>query len=172
MVVVAIIAILGALAGPAFQTLVRNNRLSAAASSLQVSLNVARGEAVKRGTDARVTVAANGTAGVWGNGWTVFADKSSNANNGVTPTTDGGNFTFLEVVAPLSSSNIQYGRSGLLDYFTYNGQGRLITATGASGANRSFWFFEGDSDKHCVVVSVTGRVRTQKVASSGSCSTL
>ena len=171
MVVVGIIAILGAMAGPAFQTMIRNNRLSTAASLLQVSLNIARGEAVKRGADAKVTVAAITTAGEWKNGWAVFLDKSTTANGAIAPTADTSTYTLLEIAAPLPSANVQYDKTGSLDYFTYNGQGRMITSTGGAGANRGFWFYEGNSDKYCIVVSLTGRVRTEKVASSASCST-
>ena len=166
MVVMAIVAILAAMAGPALQTLIRNNRLSSAMSLLQVSLNQARGEAVRRGTDARVTVAAATTAGEWKNGWTVFVDTAKNANAGVAPTSDSANYTRLEVAGPLPSANMQYGQTGTDKYFSFNGQGRLVTTTGGAGANRSFWFFEGDSDKYCVVISVTGRVRTEKMAST------
>lgn len=168
MVVMAIVAILAAMAGPALQTMIRNNRLSSAMSNLQVSLNQARGEAVRRGTDTRVSVAAATTAGEWKNGWTVFIDAARDANGGVAPTADSSSYTRLEVAGPLPSDNIEYGQTGTDKYFSFNGQGRLVTTTGGAGANRSFWFFEGDSDKYCVVISVTGRVRTEKMASTVS----
>lgn len=169
MVVVAIIAILGAIAAPSFRELIRSNRLSAASSALQVSLSLARSEASKRGADSRVTVAANGTAGVWANGWTVFEDKSTTANLGVAPTADTTTFKRLEIVgAP--SLPISMSQTSSLTYFTYNGQGRLITAGGAN-ANRSFWFYDSTSDKYCLVINITGRVRSERVASSASCAT-
>ncbi len=140
MVVVAIVAILGAIAAPSFKEMVRNNRLSAASSALQVSLSLARSEASKRGSDARVTVAANTTAGGWANGWTVFEDKTTNANAGVAPSADSASVKRLEVVAA-PSTPISVSQTSSLTYFTYNGQGRLITATGSSGANRSCWLF-------------------------------
>ena len=169
MVVVAIIAILGAIAAPSFRELIRSNRLSAASSALQVSLSLARSEASKRGADSRVTVAANGSAGNWSSGWTVFEDKSANANLGVAPTGDTANFKRLEIVgAP--SLPISMSQTTSLTYFTYNGQGRVITSAGAN-ANRSFWFFDGTSEKYCLVINITGRVRTERVSNSASCST-
>jgi type IV fimbrial biogenesis protein FimT len=170
MVVVAIIAILGAIAGPSFRDMIRNNRLSAASSALQTSLSLARSEASKRGADARVTVAANSTAGVWTNGWTVFEDKTSNANGGVAPSADSSTVKRLEIVAA-PSTPISVSQTSSLNYFTYNGQGRLITETGASGANRSFWFYDSSSDKYCLIVSISGRVRTERASSSASCAT-
>ena len=169
LVVIAIVAILGAIALPSFRDIIQSNRLSAASSALQVSLSLARSEASKRGADARVTVAANGTAGAWGNGWTVFSDRSTTANGGVAPTADDATYTRLEIAAA-PSAGISAGQTGALTYFTYNGQGRLITTTG-SNANRSFWFFDDSSDKYCLVISLAGRVRTERVASAGNCAT-
>ena len=102
MMVVAIVAILASIAGPSMVEMYRTTRLSSASSALQVSLSLARSEAIKRGSDARVTVVANTTAGVWTNGWTVFADGTTNANAGVAPTADttvAPIVTRLEVVA-------------------------------------------------------------------------
>lgn len=172
MVVVSIVAILAAIAAPSFSDMLRSNRLSAASSALQVSLSLARSEAVKRGADARVTVAANTTAGVWTNGWTVFVDGTGTANAGVAPTADTAGVTGVtrvEVVAA-PSGPISVGQTGTLNYFTYNGVGRLITTTGGP-ANRSFWFFDGVSEKYCLVLNVSGRVRTTRVASGASCPT-
>lgn len=166
--VIAIVAILAAIAAPSFTEALRNNRLSAASSALQVSLSLARSEAARRGAQARVTVAANGAAGNWSNGWTVFVDATGNANGGVAPLADSGTVTRLEVIAPLSAP-ISVSQTGTLDYFTYNGQGRLITSTGASGANRSFWFFDSSSDRYCLVINITGRVRAVRVGGSTSC---
>lgn len=171
MVVLTIVAIMAAIAAPSFTEMLRRNRLSAASSVLHVSLNLARSEAVKRGADARVTVAANTTAGVWSNGWTVFSDRTSNANGSVGPAADvvgAAGVTRLEVVAA-PSGPVSTGQTGAINYFTYNGQGRLIDATGAGVVNRSFWFFDGTSERYCLVVNNTGRVRSTRVASGASC---
>ena len=171
MVVVAIVAILAALAVPSFTDMLQRNRLSAASSALQVSLSLARSEAIKRGADARVTVAANAAAGVWANGWTVFVDGTSNANGGLGPAADvagATGVTRLEVVgAP--SGPVSAAQSGTINYFSYSGQGRLIDVSGAGVVNRSFWFSDGTSEKYCLVVNNTGRVRSTRVASAASC---
>ncbi|MEO8600779.1 MAG: GspH/FimT family pseudopilin [bacterium] len=169
MVVVAIAAILAGLAAPSFMQILRNNRLAAASSALQVSLSLARSEAVKRGSDARVTVAANIAAGNWANGWTVFADQTTTANLGLAPTADSASVARLEVVgAP--SGPISVAQTGALNYFSYNGQGRMVDATGASSVvNRSFWFFYDTSEKYCLIVNNTGRVRAARVSSAASC---
>ena len=165
MIVVAIIAILAALAGPSFQDMLQKNRLAAASSALQVSLNLARSEAAKRGSNALVTVAANGAVGNWVNGWTVFSDGTGNANGAVAPIADsavaGSEVTRLEVVAAQANSLV-FGQTGTLNYFTYNGQGRLIDVSGAGVVNRSVWFSDGGSEKYCIIVNNTGRVRTAR----------
>ena len=168
MVVVAMVAILVGLAAPSFTEMLRNNRLAAAASALQVSLSLARSEAVKRGSDARITVAANITAGSWINGWTVFADQTATANQGLGPTVDSASLARLEVVAA-PSGPVSVGQTGTLNYFSYNGQGRMIDATGAGIVNRSFWFFYETSEKYCLIVNNSGRVRAARVDSSASC---
>ncbi len=172
LVVIAIVAITMAIAIPSFGSMMQKNRLSSAASALQVSLSLARSEAIKRGIDARVTVTANTAAGVWTNGWTVFLDRTTTANNGVSPpaSTDCSTATTcpIEVVAaptgPVSTS-----QTSSFNYFTYNGQGRLVDVNGGY-ANRSFWFFDGSSDKYCLVVNSSGRVRTEVVSSATACS--
>jgi type IV fimbrial biogenesis protein FimT len=172
MVVIAIVAILAGVAAPSFRSMLQNNRVSAAASALQVTLSLARSEAVKRGGDARVTVAANQTAGHWENGWTVFFDATGTANGGVAPTADSTAtpplVTRIEVVS--ARSDVSFGQTGSLNYFSYNGQGRMVDVNGGP-ANRSFWFYAGDSDKYCLIISVTGRVRMSRTGGGSACAT-
>lgn len=167
--VIAIIAILAVIATPSYTEMLRRNRLAAAASAMQVSLNLARSEAVKRGGDARVTVAARGTAGSWANGWTVFVDRTTDANGEVAPADDSSAaMTRLEVTdAP--AGPVSAAQNGALNSFTYNGLGRLIDVSGAGVTNRSFWFFDGASEKYCLIVNNTGRVRADRAASVANC---
>jgi type IV fimbrial biogenesis protein FimT len=174
MVVVAILAILGSLAAPAMREIVLKNQLGVAQSALQVSLNLARSEAVKRGADARVTIAANGLAGAWISGWTIFVDGTANANGGVAPSASSAVscsvncVTLLEVVAPLNGG-LGYGQTGSLNYFSYNGEGRLIDVTGGGVINRSAWFFKDQSEKYCLIINNIGRVRTARVSNALTC---
>jgi type IV fimbrial biogenesis protein FimT len=171
MVVVAIVGILAALAIPSFTEMLRNNRLTSASSALQVSLNLARSEAIKRGADARVTVAAGTTAGAWANGWAVFEDKTADANGSVAPTTNTSSINILEIVAapsgPISASQTLPS----INSFTYNGQGRIIDVAGGGVVNRSLWFFDSTSDRFCLVMNSSGRVYTARSASTTACPT-
>ncbi len=172
LVVVAILAVLASLAGPSFSDMMQKNRLSAAAAAMQKSLSLARSEAIRRGIDARVTVAATTTAGAWANGWVVFADKTANANGGVAPTADTSGataMTRLEIVGPLKAP-ISFAQTGSLDYFMFNGQGRIVDVNGGPG-NRSFYFFDGNSERYCLVINTAGRVRTERVSAGTACPT-
>ena len=166
MIVVAIVGILAAIAAPQFTDMLRNNRASAASSALQVSMNLARSEAIKRGADARVTIAAKDVAGQFQNGWTVFVDKTVNGNGGVAPIADSATVTRLEVVAP-PASGLTFDKSVSANYITYNGQGR--TDTPNLGA--SYSFLQGASEKYCLIVK-SGRVRTARVANAAACPAL
>lgn len=169
MVVVTVLAVLASLVAPSFRNMILSNRVATAASALQVSLNLARSEAVRRGADARVTIAANGAAGQWDNGWTVFVDRTTDANGGVAPVADDASVTRLEVVAPLDG--VQFGQTGSLNYFSYNGLGRMVDVTGSTVTNRTFWFYVDTSDKQCLIINNTGWVRVVRVKSHESCPT-
>ena len=174
MMVVVIVGILAAVAGPSMVEMYRTSRLSAASSALQVSLNLARSEAIKRGSDSRVTVVANGAAGVWTNGWTVFADGTSDANGEVAPTADTAVapiVTRLEVVAAPTGPLTFTKSVGAADYFIYSGNGRLIDTAGAAVSGRTVWFSNAGSDRFCLIVTNTGRVRTMRSPSATDCPT-
>jgi len=170
MMVVLIVGILAAVAAPSFTDLLRNTRLSSATSALQVSLMTARSEAIRRGSDSRVTVAANGAAGGWTNGWTVFFDKTANANAAVAPTSDSATVTRLEVVAA-PAGPLTFSQTGALNYFAFTGQGRLVDVSGAAITGNSVWFSDASSDRFCLVVNNTGRVRVARVGSAAACPT-
>jgi type IV fimbrial biogenesis protein FimT len=171
MIVMAIIGVLAAIAVPSFRTMMESNRVSTAASSLQVSLSMARSEAVRRGSDARVYVYANSSAGAWAGGWTVFWAKSTPTGAAVAPTADTpGSLERVEVVTPFPdiSSGVTSTLSPIPDYFLFNGEGRLIDTSGAP-AHRTVWFEAGSSQRHCVVMSISGRSRVTVVASGAAC---
>jgi type IV fimbrial biogenesis protein FimT len=85
MVVVAIVAILAALAGPSFTPLIESWRGRQAAAGLESSLYFARSEAIKRGGNVVIQKIPNSGscslapgASDWGCGWEVCADANRN----------------------------------------------------------------------------------------------
>lgn len=76
MATVAIAAVLVAVALPNYQTMVKNNCMTAGTNALVASLQQARSEAVKRSTSVTVSASnAGDTTNEWGTGWTVTLDE-------------------------------------------------------------------------------------------------
>lgn len=74
MIAVVVLAIGLALAIPSFRDLIRNTNTSTNANDLVLALNMARAEAVKRGT--RVAVMSASATSDWSSGWTINADTA------------------------------------------------------------------------------------------------
>lgn len=123
MVVVAIVAILAALAGPSFTPLIDNWRTRQMAEGLQSTLYYARSEAIKRGGNVIIQKNPNNTNGCslapgvadWGCGWHVCADANLNSaceNNEIlqrfTPPTN------TQVTRSAGGTTIQFNRWGLV----------------------------------------------------------
>ena len=85
MVVVSIVAILAALAGPSFTPLIENWRVRESAEQLQSTLHYARSEAIKRGGRVVIQKIPNNTNGcttasstrAWDCGWIVCHDTNN-----------------------------------------------------------------------------------------------
>jgi len=103
MVVVAILAILAALAGPAFTPLMQRWRVRQAAESLQSSLYLARSEAIKRGGNVSIKSDCASATTDWSCGWTVFIDTNHNGaqDTGQTPPEDS-----LQIVSVPSNTQV------------------------------------------------------------------
>src|SRR5205814_8884067 len=76
LIVLVVAGILAALAAPAMSIFVQSNRLAATTNDFIGALNLARSEAIKRGTNAGVCKSDNGSTstatGRWNSGWVVF----------------------------------------------------------------------------------------------------
>jgi type IV fimbrial biogenesis protein FimT len=79
-ITVTILAILAAVALPAFNNVILANRLAAGANELVGSLQVARSEAIRRRSRVVVCASASGSGcgGSWSDGWIVFEDGDRN----------------------------------------------------------------------------------------------
>ena len=86
MVVVAILGVLAALAGPSFTSIMERWRVRQTVESMTSTLYYARSEAIKRGGRIGIQKNAQGTDGCtlakttqeWGCGWFVFVDSDDN----------------------------------------------------------------------------------------------
>jgi type IV fimbrial biogenesis protein FimT len=157
MITVAIVSILAGIAVPSFREMLRQNRATSLANDLAGSLNLARSEAIKRGT--QVTVCKSGnitnasptcdatTTTTWQNGWLIFEDKST------TGTFDVGD-TRLKIGQPLNTTAVITPEAIFTNFISYLPSG-MSKSSGdivicVDGAQRS------------VNISPTGRVRFTK----------
>lgn len=138
-VVIAIIAILAAVAGPAYQNAINNARIRSAAEAIYGQIQYARSESVKQDRDLFVTIQGTGTTG-WciGISNTTGCDCNTNGNCVFGPTgstternisgTDFNNITLTTATTELQFSsrqgNLQPGSNTV-----------TITVTGNTGLN-------------------------------------
>lgn len=82
LVTITILAIISAYAVPSFQSTIIGNAIDSSANNLQIDLNYARSEALKRGVSTTACVSTNSTScadsGDWHLGWIIFVDQDSN----------------------------------------------------------------------------------------------
>ena len=74
LVTVSIAAILLAVGVPSYVTFIDNNRVTSQANDMLYSVNMARSEAIKRGTEVRLVSVAGSD---WSGGWNLVADTNN-----------------------------------------------------------------------------------------------
>jgi len=156
-VTVAIATILLSIAGPSYVAIIRTTRLTTQIYDFYAALNLARSEAVKRGTPVTLcpstnltTCAASGTQ--WESGWIVFVD--ANNNHAV----DAGD-EILRAAPALAGGYTLRGTSAttLPTYITMNPKGQ----TSATG---QFVLCQGGNinPARAILVSIVGRISTAR----------
>ena len=161
MIAVAIVGILTTLALPSFREMLRQNRATGLANDLAAALNLARSEAIKRGTQATVCKSGNitaasptcSTAANWQDGWLIFVDT------GVAGTVDGTDVR-LKVGQPSNSVAVISADSSntFANYVSYLPSGM---SKGSSWSNGSLNICV-DGAERSVILNTTGRVRFSK----------
>lgn len=136
MVTVAVLAILSALAMPSMIRLIDNSRVSGAVSEYVAAINLARSEAVRRGSRVTICAAQSPTvckagAGDWTAGYIVFADDGPAPGDPGTPgTLDAGEEVIKQrgewagvatVVGSATVRRVSYLASGRLEVGTMIG---------------------------------------------------
>jgi type IV fimbrial biogenesis protein FimT len=149
MVTLAVLAILLSIAVPSFADFIRSNRAESQRAALISSLGLARSEAIRRGTQVRVSP-LNGND--WTGGWRVWVDSNGSGtyNNGEAikefAALTGGN-TLASTVSPIIFSSQGYQSS-----VTFGSATTLQFRVGAS-----FCTLERD-----IKVNHLGRVSTER----------
>lgn len=149
MVAVAVAGVLAAIAIPAFDSFILNNRLNAYASDFSAAARVARSEAMKRNLPVTLCKSSNGTSCVtsegWEQGWIVLSGSTVIKRQQAT------------VIGYLLSSSV----NSLI--FQPNGLGATQATMTVCRASPL-----GTQERQ-VTVSATGRTRISKTA-TGACS--
>ncbi len=172
MITLAIAAILLSMAVPSFSELIKNNRLITQTNDFVTALNLARSEAIRRGS--RVTVCKSSdqascvAGGSWEQGWIVFNDV--NGNGTVAAATD-----IIRVHEALTGNVTLSGDAALADYVSYvsSGGAQLIGGgvTAIQAGTLALCDDRGFIDQaRAVQISTTGRVSSgSATAIAASC---
>lgn len=156
----AVAGILLVIAAPALNGMVRTHRLNAAANELVGAANLARSEAIQRGS--RVTLlpcrwseasASCATGSSWRDGWALIAGPPESSTD-LTVTSANLLRHFAPLAKELSMSSITSG------YLSFARDGRALTMKGFP-QNQTITLRAGDSSRE-VIINRLGRVRAQK----------
>lgn len=158
LVVLAVGAILLTIAIPGYAFLANTSRLAAATNDVVTALQLARSEAVKRGTRVTVCKSSNPMAASpachpaasWQQGWLVFVD------GGVRGAIDAGD-TLLWGHGPLAAGAITASGSNFSDFISYRSNG---VSQGSHIANGKLHICLGGNQRD-IVINNTGRVRLE-----------
>ena len=164
-ITIAIAAIVMAIGVPAFQDMIRNNRIIAQTNDVMSALNFARSEAIKRGRPVVLCKSSGGaacaTSGNWDQGWMIFVDTDNNA------AVDSGE-EILRVHDALTGGNTLEGNGNVATYISYSSDGvtRLKNGGGFQSGTLTFSLCNSSKQKNTILISDTGRARIQKVTCS------
>ncbi|MFK8067525.1 MAG: GspH/FimT family pseudopilin [Gammaproteobacteria bacterium] len=151
-VTVAIAGILMAVAVPSMRDLMVNNRIAGYANEFLSGLQLARSEAVKRGTRVTMCRSSNGTScagsGNWQVGWVIFEDDN-----------DDGAFAAADIIQVHeeladSISLAGAGQTGPYVSFIQNGSAQTTSGTAQSGSLT----LTLDSKSRTITLTSVGRV--------------
>ena len=159
MIVIAVAAILTAMAAPSFNELIRDMRMSSAASQLFVDLNQARSEAIKRNTWVLVCAKPSGATPTdcaavvnWANGWLVCAGTNS-TGVAVCDAPIAGNPNPIVVRGPIHSTLLLTAPTAIGVRFNPNGTVDAINTLQLKGN----WI---NSKTRKQTISVTGNIKS------------
>lgn len=133
MVTMSVLAILLAIAVPGFQGSIASNQLTGRTNDMVSALNLARSEAIRRGTRVTLCKSSTGTSctasGNWEQGWIAFVDTTRTGTS--TASVDSGE-TVLLVQQALTGTTTIKGSTNLANYVSYAADGRPKTMGGSS----------------------------------------
>ncbi|MFV8572625.1 GspH/FimT family pseudopilin [Marinobacter sp. SBS5] len=169
MVTMAVAAILLATAIPAFSNMMARNELAVATNAARGALMVAREASVMRGHPVSLCAGepASGCSGDWSSGqWIVFRDSNHSGD------IDSGDTVLQHGRVPGAGRNVSMSGNGpLRSALVYTPLGHAERISGAFGAGRLRVCVKREIAPNAreLVISVSGRVRMQRVDFNGAC---
>jgi len=180
MVTLAVVVILGTIAAPSIQALIKNNRISGQSIDFVGDLNLARSEAIKRAAPVNICKLTDPSGGGawplcnttaaarWDFGWAVFVDGA-----GGTPNEIDNTDTIIKVHEPLTGSNTLSSQTdpgaannpANVVVFTANGLTTLKLALGEQAIFR-LCDSRGTASARTVSVVATGRIRASNTSTA------
>ncbi|MCW2065141.1 MULTISPECIES: GspH/FimT family pseudopilin [Stenotrophomonas] len=121
MVTIAVVAILGTIAFPSFQSTIRSNRIATAGNEITGLLSLARSEAVRNKRGGGICGSSNGTScdNSWSSGMLAWADVNGDGSK-------GSDETVLRFVA-VSADSVTVTGPGAVVSFDNRGRRRAAT---------------------------------------------
>lgn len=160
--IVTIVGILLAAGMPSFQSLMQRQRLTTTANALFMAVNLARSEAIQRGT--RVDLVPAGEGRSWNDGWVVFVDANGNRRPDADETIV---FTHepidrdLRITPRFTDSKVQY--------IAFNGTGRTRTNASRHASQSGHWLLELGTQSRKIVINFLGRPRVCDPQAAAGC---
>jgi type IV fimbrial biogenesis protein FimT len=155
-----IAALLAVLALPVYADWIAESQMMNFARDLAGSMNVARSEAIKRGTRVNLCKSANrstcAAAGDWAQGFFVYVDRDHDGQLDISESA-------LQVVAPASPGISARGNRPIADYVSYTSLGTARLLNGALQMGTLTVCRSGQKAID-VVLANSGRARIQKTA--------
>jgi len=151
MAILAITGIALSIGIPSFHGMIQSQRLTTATNALFMSVNLARSEAIHRGTRVDL-VPKDGLA--WNKGWVVFIDENNNqrpdAHETIIYSHDAVDRE-MRITPSFTDSKVQY--------IAYNGTGRTRTNASSQTSQSGNWLLELGSQSRKIVINFLGRPR-------------
>ena len=171
MITLAILAIVVTLAAPPMSGLVYDNRLTTTANAFVADLNLARSEAMKRGTTvvvcrtdtpfAAAPVCGSGTNKDWAAGYVIFVDENGN------DAYDNGIDVDVRIGEPLEGTMTLVSDTDAQTLLSFNRLGGLDSEPADGVAELALCDHRGSASRRLIQVGLTGRPAL--AVTDGSC---
>jgi type IV fimbrial biogenesis protein FimT len=163
LIVLTIVGVLLAAGMPSLRTYTQNQQLASAANTFLGALNLARSEAVRRGS--RVDLAPR-EGGKWESGWVVFVNKPGDGNLQF-DTGDELIYSHEKLPAGLTMATTLSDKSA--PYIAYNGNGRTRNNISDRAPLWGSWQFSLEGRTRLVRLGILGRARICNPADDNTC---